>query len=86
MFLFGISMLIYIPFNLHVLHGICNSLQDKDTSHKGCYFTYGNIVMKTKNCFSLADQLMKLMKTAVTHIPTYRILNFTFLFDGDHFK
>ena len=27
--------------------------------HKGCYFTYGNIVMKNKNCFSLADQLLK---------------------------
>ena len=41
--------------------------------HHWCFFTYGNIVMKKKNCFSLADQLMKLTKTptlAVTHTPT----------------
>ena len=34
LFLFGINMLIYISFNLHVLYGICNSLQDKDTSQE----------------------------------------------------
>ena len=43
--------------------------------HKGCYVTYGNIYSnEKKNCFSLADQLMKLTKTsilAVAHIPTF---------------
>ena len=38
--------------------------------HKGCYFTYGNNEMKTKNCFSLADQLMKLTKTSTLALPT----------------
>ena len=43
---FGISMLIYISFNLH---GICTKIK---IPHKGCYFTCFNIVMKTQIFFS----------------------------------
>ena len=35
MFSFGFGMLIYISFNLCVLYGIWNSLQDKDISQRG---------------------------------------------------
>ena len=39
--------------------------------HKGCYFTYGNIVMKTKIVFLLQIKLTKTPPLAVTH--TYQL-------------
>ena len=60
-----------MSFNLYVLYGICNSLQEKYTSRRA--LLYGNIVMNTKIIILYAVQLMKLTKTstlAVTHIPT----------------